>query len=58
MVKKRDLERELRAAGWVKMEGGGNHDKFRKGAKAIPVPRHTEIKDTTADGIRKQAGLK
>lgn len=57
MTKRRDLERELLAAGWFKIEGA-NHTKFRKGRKTVMVPRHSEIKNQMADAIRRQAGLK
>lgn len=60
MTKKRDLEAELVEAGWVKVRGKkGPHDKFTKpGKRSIPVPRHREIDNDTAEEIRKQAGLK
>lgn len=58
MTKKRDLERELTEAGYVKLGGtGAKHDKFRRGNVTVTVPRHREIKETTARGIRKEAGL-
>lgn len=58
MTKKRDLERELTEAGYVKLANtGSKHDKFRRGDVTVTVPRHREIKETTAKGIRKEAGL-
>lgn len=57
MTKKRDLERELSSAGWVKA-GGSKHDKWTKGDRTVMVPRHAEIKDRMADAIRKEAGLR
>lgn len=57
MTKKRDLERELSAAGWVRT-GGSKHDKWAKGDRTVMVPRHAEIKDQMADAIRKEAGLR
>ena len=58
MTKKRDLERELTDAGYVKLSGTGTkHDKFRRGDVTVTVPRHREIKETTARGIRREAGL-
>lgn len=58
MTKKRDLERELTDAGYVKLSGAGaKHDKFRRGDVTVTGPRHREIKETTAKGIRKEAGL-
>ena len=60
MTKKRDLESELIEAGWTKVKRKkGPHDKFTKpGMRSITVPRHREIDDNTAEGIRRQAGLR
>lgn len=60
MTKKRELERELIQAGWVKKaKKRGSHDKFEKpGMRSISVPRSREIKDRTAEEIRKEAGLR
>ncbi len=58
-MKRRDIDRKLRKAGW-EITHGGNHDLAthpdRPGIK-IPIPRHTEIKETTARGILEDAGL-
>ena len=59
MTKKRGLERELTRAGWVKLAGGeSKHDKFRKEERVVTVPRHRELRDTTALGILREAGLR
>lgn len=55
-MKLKDLEKRLQQAGWVKSEGG-NHSKWRKDGKVIPVPRHREIKENLAKEILKQAEL-
>jgi hypothetical protein len=57
MVKKRDLERELRACGWSKT-GGTKHDKWTKDELTVMVPRHAEIGESMAREIRKEAGLR
>ena len=57
MVKRRDLVRELLDAGY-ESKGGTNHEIFTKDGKMTVVPRHREIKESTANQIRKQAGLK
>lgn len=57
MTKRRDLVNELLAAGWIEI-GGAKHDKFRKGNKTVMVPRHSEIKNSLASAIRRQAGLR
>lgn len=58
-MKKRDILRKLEKAGW-QITHGGNHDLAthpdRPGLK-IPIPRHNEIKEITARGILKDAGL-
>jgi predicted RNA binding protein YcfA (HicA-like mRNA interferase family) len=51
--------RELARKGCVFHRHGGNHDLYlnpRNGRKA-PVPRHTEIKDSLCELIRRQLGL-
>ena len=57
-MKKRELERRLRAAGWT-IESAKKHDMAKHpdhpGAK-IPIPRDTEINEYTARGILKSAG--
>lgn len=60
MTKRRKLVRELERAGYVQIRSGStaNHDKFRRGSVSVAVPRHMEIKDRTAELIRKQAGIK
>lgn len=59
MTKRRDLVRELERAGYVRVKSGStaSHDKFRRGGRAVMVPRHAEIKDRMADIIRRQADL-
>ena len=57
MTKRRDLIRELEAAGFRETKGT-KHGKYRKGNITVMVPRHSEIKDQMADVIRKEAGLR
>ena len=58
-MKRRDIDKALKKAGWV-ITHGGNHDLAthpqNPGIK-IPLPRHNEIKETTAKGILEDAGL-
>jgi hypothetical protein len=58
-VKRSRLLRELRRAGCELHRDGKKHDLYRNPANGMkaPVPRHTEIKDTLAELIRKQLGL-
>jgi len=59
-VKRKEFIRELVKAGCYLKRRGANHDIYmnpRTGKKA-PVPRHTEIKNSLCELIRKQLGLK
>lgn len=59
-MKYRDLVKALQKAGWV-ITSGGNHDMAKNPQKPgvkIPIPRHREIPEMTAQGILKDAGLK
>jgi predicted RNA binding protein YcfA (HicA-like mRNA interferase family) len=56
-VKRRNLVRQLLAAGFVVVRTRGPHDVFGRGTVRIAVPRHTEIKDHLARKILKEAGL-
>jgi hypothetical protein len=47
----------MKNAGYI-IKHGSNHDKYIKDSKTIPVPRATEIKEGTANGILKSAGIK
>jgi predicted RNA binding protein YcfA (HicA-like mRNA interferase family) len=56
-VKRRDLIRQLVAAGFVLVRSRGPHDVFGKGSLRIAVPRHAEIKEYLARKILKEAGI-
>lgn len=58
-MKRRDLIRELVAAGCYLKRHGGRHDLYAnpRTGRIAPVPRHNEISDTLAAVIRKQLGL-
>lgn len=61
MTKRRIIVKELMDAGFVmRPSKRSGHDNFvKEGVKRpVPVPRHRELDDITADEIRKQAGLK
>ena len=57
-MKKKDLERRLRAKGARFLGQGTRHEKWvsAKGYH-FPVPRHTEIKEETARDILEQADM-
>lgn len=55
-MKRRDLEKRLNELGFTLYRNGGNHDIFvNQSGATIPVPRHREIKETTAKLILKTA---
>ncbi|MBI3946678.1 MAG: type II toxin-antitoxin system HicA family toxin [Armatimonadetes bacterium] len=58
-MKRRDFIREWRQAGCVLARHGGRHDVFANPAngRKAPVPRHSDIRDTLCDLIRRQLGL-
>ncbi|WP_251612942.1 type II toxin-antitoxin system HicA family toxin [Senimuribacter intestinalis] len=56
-MKKRDLEKKLKKAGWRFLRNGGEHDIWTDGKNVEAVPRHREINETTAKGIIRKWGL-
>lgn len=57
-MKRRDLIRLLEKAGFRFEEHGGNHDTYKRGNDTEQIPRHREIKETTAKKIMKKWNLK
>ena len=55
-MKKTDLERILKAAGW-EIVRQGNHEIWGKDGKTVPIPRHKEIKENTIRDILKKTGI-
>jgi predicted RNA binding protein YcfA (HicA-like mRNA interferase family) len=58
-LKRREFIRELVRNGCVLQRHGGRHDLYvnRNNGRQAPVPRHSEIKDSLCELIRKQLGL-
>lgn len=59
-MKRRDIDRALKQAGWV-ITHGGSHDLATNPEKPemkISLPRHKEINEFTAKGILEDAGLR
>ena len=54
LVKKRDLEIELKSLGWWLLREGGNHEIWTNGSETEPVPRHREISELLAHKILKK----
>ena len=60
ILKRKDLDRQLKQADW-EISQGKKHDMAKHPKKPgikIPLPRHNEIPEYTAQGILKEAGLK
>ena len=56
-MKQRILVKKLKKAGFVFKRHGGDHDIYVRGHEMEKVPRHKEIKETTAIKIIKRCGL-
>jgi len=57
IVKKKELERKLKEAGFSQIHGA-KHDRWvKKGHPPITVPRHREINERLALKILKDAGI-
>lgn len=50
-TKHRELEEKLKAAGWILLAHGANHDVWTDGERQEPVPRHREINERLARAI-------
>jgi len=58
-MKRRDLIKMLRAAGYREARNDGGHAIYKKsGSRPVQVPNHREINEYTAQEILKAAGLK
>jgi len=59
-VKRRELLRELADAGCLLRRHGSRHDIYENPAngRRAPVPRHSEVKKSLCEEIRRQLGLK
>lgn len=55
VVKRQELERQLRKLGWELARHGGKHDIWTNGEREVAVPRHQEINEYTARGILREA---
>ena len=56
-MKRKDLEKKLKKAGWYIIRNGGNHDIWTNGKEMESIPRHNEIKENLAKAIIKRRGL-
>jgi len=55
-MKRKDLEKKLKALGWWFLRHGGNHDVWTNGSIEEFVPRHNEIAEPLAKKILRKAG--
>lgn len=56
-MKRRDLEKKLKDAGWYLKVHGGNHDIWTNGKDKEQIPRHNEVNERLAKAIIKKWGL-
>lgn len=56
-MKKRDLEKKLKKAGWMFLRSGGDHDVWTNGEDIEAIPRHREINERLAKAIIKKHNL-
>lgn len=56
-MKRKDLLKKIREAGFTIKEGGEHSKVYRGSAMLTEVPRHTEINELTAKAILKKLGL-
>lgn len=56
-MKKRDLEKKFKQAGWVFLRDGADHDIWTNGEDIEAIPRHREINERLAKAIIKKWGL-
>jgi mRNA interferase HicA len=54
-MKKRDIEKKLKANGWWLARHGGSHDIWTNGKISNQVPRHAEVSEHLARSIVKEA---
>lgn len=56
-MKRRDLEKKLKEAGWYLLRNGADHDIWTNGKNIEPIPRHKEINERLAKTILRKLGL-
>ena len=56
-MKRRDLLKKLREAGFKCIRKEGHDTYFKEGVGVVEVPHHNEINERTAKSILKAAGL-
>lgn len=54
-MKKKDLEKKLKQAGWWLDRHGGNHDIWTNGKVTNQIPRHAEVNEFLAKSIIHEA---
>ena len=50
-MKRVELEKRLKRAGWRRARHGRRHDVWTDGERQVYVPRHPEIREGTAQSI-------
>lgn len=56
-MKRKDLEKKLKQAGFILVRHGARHDVFQRGKDEEQLPRHNEINENLAKAIIKKWNL-
>ena len=56
-MKRRDLEKKLKNAGWYLLAHGSNHDIWTNGTNKEQIPRYNEVNERLAKAIIRKWGL-
>ena len=57
-MKRKEVERRFRRAGWILVRHGGSHDIWSDGEREIVLPRHNEINEILAAYLIREAERK
>lgn len=57
-MKRRDLLKKLKKAGWYFLREGSRHTLYTNGTKTEPIERHNEIPEELAKAILRRNGIK
>jgi len=57
-LKRRDLLKKLKKAGWYFLREGSRHTLYTNGTKTEPIERHNEIPEELAKAILRRNGIK
>lgn len=56
-MKRRELLKLFKKAGWYLLRNGASHDIYTNGKDIVPIPRHPDVRESLAKGLIKKWGL-